>query len=76
MAIMTHHNRDHIDDILAQWHRERPDLDVGPMAIVGRLFRATALADAALTPSLSCEGVRAAWRSGPDPVSMGRPPGM
>jgi DNA-binding MarR family transcriptional regulator len=61
MAIMTHHNRDHIDDILAQWHRERPDLDVGPMAIVGRLFRATALADAALTPPLAALGLQPGW---------------
>ena len=33
---------DHVDRILAQWHRERPDLDVSPMAVVGRLSRASA----------------------------------
>lgn len=61
MVLMTRHNRDHIDDILFQWHRERPDLNVGPMAIVGRLFRATALADAALTPPLEALGLQPGW---------------
>ncbi|MBB3946633.1 DNA-binding MarR family transcriptional regulator [Rhizobium skierniewicense] len=30
---------DHVDAILAQWGRERPDLDVAPMGIMGRLHR-------------------------------------
>lgn len=30
---------DHVDEILAQWNRERPDLDVGPMGMIGRLGR-------------------------------------
>jgi DNA-binding MarR family transcriptional regulator len=30
---------DRVDDILAQWRRERPDLDVGPMGLIGRLAR-------------------------------------
>ena len=33
--------RDHVDDILAQWARERPDLDAAPMGVVGRLSRLT-----------------------------------
>jgi DNA-binding MarR family transcriptional regulator len=32
-------NLDAVDRILAQWQRERPDLDVSPMAIVGRITR-------------------------------------
>ncbi|WP_406721124.1 MULTISPECIES: MarR family winged helix-turn-helix transcriptional regulator [Thioclava] len=32
---------DQVDTILAQWHQERPDLDVGPMGIFGRLKRLT-----------------------------------
>ncbi|WP_281037987.1 MULTISPECIES: MarR family winged helix-turn-helix transcriptional regulator [unclassified Rhizobium] len=32
---------DHVDQILAQWRRERPDLDVGPMGLLGRLNRLT-----------------------------------
>jgi DNA-binding MarR family transcriptional regulator len=34
---------DHVGRILQQWHRERPELDVSPLAVVGRLHR---LADA------------------------------
>lgn len=30
---------DHVDRILAQWAAERPDLDVSPIAVVGRLHR-------------------------------------
>lgn len=30
---------DQVDRILAQWNRERPDLDVGPMGLLGRLKR-------------------------------------
>jgi len=29
-----------IDNILAQWRRERPDLDPSPMAVVGEVWRA------------------------------------
>jgi DNA-binding MarR family transcriptional regulator len=34
---------DHVGRILEQWHRERPELDVSPLAVIGRLHR---LADA------------------------------
>ena len=30
---------DHVDEVLAQWQRERPDIDVSAMAIIGRLSR-------------------------------------
>ena len=30
---------DPVDTILAQWRRERPDLDVSPMGIIGRMGR-------------------------------------
>lgn len=30
---------DHVDRILAQWHQERPDLDVAPMGLIGRIKR-------------------------------------
>jgi DNA-binding MarR family transcriptional regulator len=30
---------DHVDEVLAQWKRERPDVDVSAMAIIGRLSR-------------------------------------
>jgi DNA-binding MarR family transcriptional regulator len=30
---------DHVDGILAHWHRERPDLDPSPIGLIGRLHR-------------------------------------
>lgn len=30
---------DHVDHVLQQWHDQRPDLDVSPMAVIGRLSR-------------------------------------
>jgi DNA-binding MarR family transcriptional regulator len=30
--------KDSVDDFLDQWQRERPDLDTGPMGLVGRIF--------------------------------------
>jgi len=30
---------DHVGRIMAQWHAERPGLDVSPMAVIGRLNR-------------------------------------
>ncbi len=32
-------DNDHVDEILAQWNRERPDVDVSGMAIIGRIAR-------------------------------------
>jgi DNA-binding MarR family transcriptional regulator len=31
---------DHVDEILAEWHAERPELDLGSVAVIGRLLRA------------------------------------
>ena len=33
---------DHVDGIIAEWQRERPDLDVSPIGIIGRLHRLAA----------------------------------
>lgn len=30
---------DHVDEIIAQWQKERPDVDVSAMAIIGRISR-------------------------------------
>lgn len=42
------HPADAVDAILAQWHRQRPDLDVSPMGPIGRLRRCAALLQRAL----------------------------
>jgi DNA-binding MarR family transcriptional regulator len=45
---MTH--EDHVSIILAQWAAERPDLDVSPMGIVGRISRLALVVDKELEP--------------------------
>lgn len=32
-------NMDHIDKIIAQWNKEKPELDVTPMGVIGRIKR-------------------------------------
>ncbi|WP_374339473.1 MarR family winged helix-turn-helix transcriptional regulator [Leeia sp.] len=39
---------DAVDHILAQWQRERPDLDTSPMGTIGRIMRSAALLEARL----------------------------
>jgi len=39
---------DHVDLVLDQWHAQRPDLDVSPMAVIGRLSRLARLVDGEL----------------------------
>jgi DNA-binding MarR family transcriptional regulator len=52
---------DHIDVILAEWGRERPDLDVSPLGIFGRLFRTAHLADAALAGGAREHRLQMGW---------------
>jgi DNA-binding MarR family transcriptional regulator len=52
---------DHLDRIVAQWERERPDLDIEPLGTLGRLFRTAQLADAALARRLSGYGLQPGW---------------
>ncbi|WP_323378954.1 MarR family winged helix-turn-helix transcriptional regulator [Streptomyces smaragdinus] len=39
---------DHVDRVLEQWARERPDLDVSPMGVIGRVSRLARVLDAEL----------------------------
>lgn len=43
--------------MVAQWHRERPDLDATPMLVIGRLFRVTDAADQRLRPLFAAAGL-------------------
>ena len=43
---------DHLDRIVAQWRRERPELDTAALALLGRLFRVAHLANAALAEGI------------------------
>ena len=39
---MTTEPADHVAEVMAQWRRERPDLDVSPQGLIGRLHRLAA----------------------------------
>jgi DNA-binding MarR family transcriptional regulator len=52
---------DHLDEIVAAWRRERPDLDVSALELLGRLFRSAALADARLGEGLAGYGLQPGW---------------
>ncbi len=58
---MSRQPSDHVDRILAEWRRERPDLNVEPLGVLGRLFRAAALADAALAEQLGAHNLHSGW---------------
>lgn len=42
MAGPEERDLDHVGRIMAQWRRERPDLDVSPQGVIGRLHRLAA----------------------------------
>ena len=48
---------DHVDHVLEQWAAERPDLDVSPMAVIGRLGSAAARVDARLDATFARYGI-------------------
>jgi DNA-binding MarR family transcriptional regulator len=52
--------RDGVDRILDQWGRERPDLDVSPMGVFGRVTRLARLQRAASESSMAASGVNSA----------------
>lgn len=51
---------DHVDEVLAQWTRERPDLDVSPMAVLGRLSRLIRVIEARQRATFARHGLDAA----------------
>lgn len=48
---------DPVDAILEQWRRERPDLDVSPMGVIGRISRLGDEFDARLRPTFAASGL-------------------
>jgi DNA-binding MarR family transcriptional regulator len=58
---VSHDRADHIDEIVAQWQRERPDLDTAPLATLGRLLRVAQLADPLLSSPLRKLGLQPGW---------------
>ncbi|MCP8688303.1 MarR family winged helix-turn-helix transcriptional regulator [Marinobacterium sedimentorum] len=53
----TERQPDAVDAILAQWRRERPDLDASPMGTIGRLTRCSALMQRRLDEAFSAFGL-------------------
>lgn len=51
---------DHVDLVLAQWGAQRPDLDVTPMAVIGRLSRVSRLVGNELGRTFAAHGLDAA----------------
>jgi DNA-binding MarR family transcriptional regulator len=51
---------DAVDAILAQWEQARPDLDVSPMAVIGRISQAARLVDRQLKATFESHGLDAA----------------
>ncbi|WP_079204199.1 MarR family winged helix-turn-helix transcriptional regulator [Pseudomonas sp. CC6-YY-74] len=48
---------DAVDAILGQWRRERPDLDLGPMAAIGRVKRCSVLLSRRLDETFATFGM-------------------
>lgn len=51
---------DHVTTVLEQWARERPDIDVSPMAVIGRLSRVARKVDERLARNFAVHGIDAA----------------
>lgn len=74
MASMDGRATDHIDDILAEWRRERPDLDIAPMGLLGRLFLVVHQMDAVLAEGLALLDLQPGWFELLAPLRRGGPP--
>ncbi|MET8778063.1 MarR family transcriptional regulator [Nocardia sp. NPDC004654] len=55
---MTEAKPDPVDAIAEQWRRERPDLDLEAMAIVGRLWRLMVVAQQAIEAVFTAHGLQ------------------
>jgi DNA-binding MarR family transcriptional regulator len=53
--------RDGVDEILAQWRRERPDLDPSPIGVVGRVSRLARELERRLEPVYRDHGLEPGW---------------
>jgi len=49
---------DHVDRLIEQWERERPDLELAPMATIGRLGRLHTLATSAIAEVFAAHGLQ------------------
>ncbi|OZE02491.1 MarR family transcriptional regulator [Rhodococcus sp. 05-2255-3B1] len=56
---MSDEVQDAVDRILQQWTVERPDVDVSPMAVIGRISRAASVLDKRIQVTLAEYGLQA-----------------
>jgi DNA-binding MarR family transcriptional regulator len=52
---------DGVDAIIGQWRRERPDLDVSPIAVIGRISRLAREIERRLEPVYAASGLEPGW---------------
>ena len=57
MASASPAPRDHVSRLLAQWATERPDLDVSPMGVIGRVHRLAERLNGELRPVFADAGL-------------------
>ncbi len=50
-------NEDHVDHLVAQWQRERPDLDVSPMEVIARISRLCRILERRIEDGYAAEGL-------------------
>lgn len=53
-------HQDHVQALLRQWARERPDVEVSPMAVIGRLSRVGRKIEVRLGENFAAHGIDAA----------------
>lgn len=56
---MASSDRDAVDRIAEQWHAVRPELDVSPMEVIGRVSRLSRLVDRKLAENFARHGIEA-----------------
>ena len=54
---MAGQQRDVVDRITSQWHAARPDVDVSPMTVIGRVSRLSRLVDRRLAENFARHGI-------------------
>ncbi|WP_035850680.1 MarR family winged helix-turn-helix transcriptional regulator [Kitasatospora azatica] len=53
----TEPTADHVDMVLGQWARQRPDLDFSPVGVIGRLKRLTRLVEGEMRKTFAAHGL-------------------
>src|SRR5260370_20447950 len=57
MELTVSKQRDEVDDLVAGWHGERPDLDLGPMQVLSRVSRLARHLDRARRAAFAAYGL-------------------